>query len=426
MNINDSAVMAVSMQQNGFTETGIEHEANVVIYNTCSVRKHAEDRAKARIIESKAHAKKRQAIVVVTGCMARRIGEELLAKKYADIAIGPYQSPQIGSIILQYYKDPRQKLFISDDKNDFKKRLHPALANHKEVNPWHKWVTITHGCENFCTYCIVPYVRGKLISFSSKSILEYINILPDQGIKEITLLGQNVNQYGQDNNEIPFYKLLEKIAAIKGIEKINFLTSHPKDFNYNIINVIKDNPNMSRAIHLPLQSASDNILKAMNRKYTLSHYMNIIDRLEKILTEYSISTDLIVGFPGETENDFQAILDAVNTINFDNAFMYAYSPRSGTAAFNFKETLSDQEKIVRLQKLINLQRKICLNKLKKRIGKNETVFIERISKKSETEVMGKSFLNHSVVIPGSALDIGKKIVVRISGIKGSTLYGKRI
>jgi tRNA-2-methylthio-N6-dimethylallyladenosine synthase len=176
MNINDSEVMSLSMQDHNFMQTDTESDADIVIYNTCSVRKNAEDRAASRIRESRAHAKRRSGIVVVTGCMARRIGEEMINNNQVDIAIGPYQSPQIGHFIKEYFKDNKNKLFISDDKSDFIERLHPSLSNNKETNFWHKWVTITHGCENFCTYCIVPYVRGKLISFSSEKILNYIKL----------------------------------------------------------------------------------------------------------------------------------------------------------------------------------------------------------------------------------------------------------
>lgn len=426
MNINDSEMMTISMQGQGFSETDKPNEADIVIYNTCSVRKNAEDRASARIQESRAHAKKRKAIVVVTGCMAKRIGEDMINNNKVDIAIGPYQSPQIGDIVAEFYKDPSKRLYISDDKTDFKERLHPNLSNNKENAPWHKWVTITHGCENFCTYCIVPYVRGKLISFTSSAILEYIELLPGRGIKEITLLGQNVNQYGQDNNEIPFYKLLEKAAQINGIEKINFLTSHPKDFDLEIIKVIKDYENISKSIHLPLQSGSNTILKKMNRKYNVEHYMNIVNEIDKNLPDYALSTDLIVGFPGETEENYLETLELVKKIRFDEAYMYAYSTREGTAAANLPEQLDDNTKRTRLENLISIQREITNQKLEKRINKPEQIFVERVSKKSDNEVMGKSFLNHSVIIPGSASDIGKRIPVKITALKGSTLYGQRI
>ena len=185
------------------------------------------------------------------------------------------------------------------------------------------------GCENFCAYCIVPYVRGKLISFPSEKIIQYIKELATRGVIEITLLGQNVNQYGQDCSEIPFYKLLEKAAEIDGIKKVNFLTSHPMDFEPEIIEVIKEHDNISKSIHLPLQSGSDSILKAMNRKYSIKDYFKIIETINKNLKDFSISTDLIVGFPGETEEDYKNTLDAVMKIRFDEAFMYAYSPREG-------------------------------------------------------------------------------------------------
>jgi tRNA-2-methylthio-N6-dimethylallyladenosine synthase len=271
----------------------------------------------------------------------------------------------------------------------------------------------------------VPYVRGPLISFPSEKIIEYVKYLTLKGIYEITLLGQNVNQYGE-NKDIPFYKLLEKIAGIAGLSKINFITSHPKDFDENIIHVIRDNENISRAIHLPLQSGSNSILKAMNRKYTREHYLDIIEKIEKNLDVFSISTDLIVGFPGESKKDFDDTINMVKKIKFDDAFMYAYSPREGTAAFNLTEKISSEEKINRLNTLIELQRKISKEKLMLRINCREEMIVERISKRSEREVMGKTFLNHPVITPGIATDIGKKITIVITELKGNTLYGKRI
>lgn len=423
MNKCDSDLMSESMAQAGFTSTESAENADIFIVNTCSVREHAENRVLSRI---RAARKKRSGlIIIVAGCMAQRIGRELVTKKLADIVIGPFQSPDIGNIIKIYLTNRKEKIFLSHDRNDFKSRIRSGLSFQKPENAWHEWVTITHGCGNFCSYCIVPHVRGPLISFPSNSIIEYIKILADNGIKEITLLGQNVNQYGCDSSDVPFHKLLEKTADIKGIMRINFITSHPKDFNENIIHVIRDNDNISRSIHLPLQSGSDRILALMNRKYTMGHYLDIIEKIRGLLDTYSISTDLIVGFPGETGDDFNATLNAVEAIRFDEAFTYAYSPREGTSAFSLKELLTKDEKIERLNRLIEMQRRISCERMKERVDQTEEMIVERISKKSDAEVMGRTFLNHPVIIPGRTDEIGKKIKITITGMKGSTLYGKR-
>ena len=258
--------------------------------------------------------------------MAQRIGQSLIEQGLANITIGLYESPRIGEIVEKYFngrKKQRPLIILSHSKTLTRALTRASCA--RTISPWHKWVTITHGCENFCSYCIVPYVRGRLISFPSDSIIEYVKKLADGGIKEITLLGQNVNQYG-GGSDIPFYKLLEKISEINGLIKINFLTSHPKDFDENIIHVLRDNKIISRAIHLPVQSGANTVLKAMNRKYSIEHYLNIVEKINTELDCYSLSTDIIVGFPGESEKDFAATLDTVRQVRFDDAFMYAYSP----------------------------------------------------------------------------------------------------
>ena len=425
MNKGDSELMKVSLERNGFSPAPDIKSADICIFNTCSVRQNAEDRAIARIEEERNSRLHKNRVIVLTGCMAQRIGDDIISRGLADLAIGPYQAPGCGEIVKEYLSGSKKTLYSSQEAEDFTARIHDDLVKNKDVHPWHKWVTITHGCENFCSYCIVPYVRGKLISFSSDRIIKYIKDLAEEGIIEISLLGQNVNQYGHDSGDIPFYKLLEKTALIKGIKKINFLTSHPMDFSPEIIGVIRDHENISRGIHLPLQSGSDRILEAMNRKYTLAHYYRIVDELTKELPEFALSTDLITGFPGESEKDFEDTLHAVEKIRFDEAFMYSYSPRSGTPAAEMTELLSRDEKIARLNKLITLQRKISLEKLRSRIDKKEIVIAEKISKRSNEEIMGKTRLMHPVVFKGGPELIGREICIEIRGVKGSTLVGEK-
>lgn len=426
MNVGDSELIRLSMIKNGFNEAANPGDADICIYNTCSVRDNAEKRALARISTAKGIGTAKKRLIVVAGCMAQRLGDELLKKKIANIVIGPYQSPLLGEIIGEYTRNKKNRLFISQESEQFAERLTPELVTNHEVEPWHKWVTITHGCENFCAYCIVPYVRGKLISFPSERILKFIKELANSGVIEITLLGQNVNQYGQDSGDIPFYKLLEKTAAIKELKKISFMTSHPMDFNEETIHVINDNPNISRGIHLPLQSGSDRILKAMNRKYTKTHYYSMIEKIDKIIPDYAVSTDLITGFPGETDDEFNETLEAVKLIKFDEAFMFSYSPRFGTPSYLMKETITEEEKAARLHKLIYVQREISLEKLNKRVNKREIVIAGKLSKKSDSEVAGKSFLNHPVVFSGDINDIGRETIVEISEVRGSTLFGRKI
>ncbi len=426
MNKNDSELMAYSLREHGFMPSEGPGDADIAVFNTCSVRDHAENRVISRIRSHRKTIRDRGGIIVVAGCMAQRIGMELTADGTADMAIGPYQSPDIGRLVALHLADRGRRLFLSQEEADFSDRINPGLARTDGFPEWHRWVTITHGCENYCSYCIVPFVRGKLISFPSGRILDYIRLLAGTGAREITLLGQNVNQYGTDSGDVPFYRLLESAALVPGIERVNFITSHPKDFTGDILRVIGDHPNISRSIHLPLQSGSDRILARMNRGYTMKDYLAIIDSMAALLPDHAVSTDLIVGFPGESGDEFNDTLKAVETIRFDDAFTYAYSPREGTPAFPLAETLSRDEKIARLERLIALQRGISRQKLRNRIDREEETIIEGFSKKSADSVMGRTYLNHNVVLPGSREDIGKKIRIKISGVSGATLRGTRI
>lgn len=426
MNKGDSDLMALSLSGAGFLPAPVPEEADILVFNTCSVREHAENRALARIRSARSLRKKGGVMIVVAGCMAQNRGTELVDSGIADLVVGPYQSPALGEILRNLNRSGRERVFLSSRPEDLASRIPRETLPRDKTFPWHQWVTITHGCGNFCSYCIVPYVRGPLVSFPSGALLRHIRLLPESGITEITLLGQNVNQYGQDSGDLPFYRLLEETARIKGLERIGFLTSHPRDFDENILRVIADYPNISRSLHLPLQSGSDRVLSQMNRHYTMSHYRNIARSVHRLLESYSLSTDLIVGFPGEREEDFRATLDAVREVRFDEAFTYAYSPREGTAAARLREELTREEKIARLEELIRLQREISREKLLARIDRTEEMIVESLSRKSPGEVMGKTFLNHPVVLPGTREDIGRFLKVRITGLRGSTLYGEKI
>ncbi|HOS40569.1 MAG TPA: tRNA (N6-isopentenyl adenosine(37)-C2)-methylthiotransferase MiaB [Spirochaetota bacterium] len=424
MNKCDSELMALSMAGAGF-EAADGDAADIRIFNTCSVRAHAEDRALANMRAAQAAIRERDGIIVLAGCMAQRIGVGL-AGSAAHIVVGPYQTPDIGRIVRDHLDAGAGAVHLSQEPARLATRINPENIGDADGTPWHKWLTITHGCENFCAYCIVPAVRGPLVSFPSAEIIDYAKRLADHGVIELTLLGQNVNQYGQDSVDISFARLLASISEIDGIRRVNFLTSHPKDFTDDIIETMRDHLAITRAIHLPMQSGSDRILGLMNRRYTVDAYRSLVDRIRAALVDCAISTDLIVGFPGETDAEFRDTLDAVESIGFDDAFMYAYSPREGTAAHALAESITREEKIARLNELIALQRAIGRTRLAVRAGATEVVIVERVSKKSDDEVMGKTALNHPVVLPGGAGDIGAVLRVRIEGVRGNTLYGERV
>lgn len=425
MNINDSELMDMSMSSEGFERTVSKNDADIIIFNTCSVRSTAERRATARIRETRAHKKK--SLIVLAGCMAQRTGSEFISKRYADITVGPYQTPIIGRILKAYISGSGSRIHSSLSETEFSSRIPESIAPITGNTPWHAYVTITHGCENFCTYCIVPYVRGKLISFKSSAIIEYVRKLLDNGVNSITLLGQNVDQYGQDNGEIPFYSLLDRIASIRGIERLQFMTSHPKDFSEDIVKVIRDHSNISRGIHLPLQSGSDTVLSRMNRSYTLSKYFELVDIIKKHLgNEYALSSDFIVGFPGETDTEFRSTLSAVEKIRFSESFTYAYSPRQGTKAISFEDDIPQEIKIARLNELIALQRQITSEFRKSRIGRRDRVIVEKSNSGLNDEYFGKTSLNDPVIIKADNIIAGSVIEIEVIGSKGTTLYGSII
>jgi tRNA-2-methylthio-N6-dimethylallyladenosine synthase len=409
--------MRLSMEGAGFLPASDIGEADIIIYNTCSVRQHAEDRVLGRI-RSVPNRDKRT--LVVAGCMAQRLGGSLSEENTADLVLGPYRDPDVGIHLLDYYRTGERGAHLSMERKDFAPRLDTGLAD----GSWHAWVTITHGCENYCAYCIVPYVRGKLISFPREKIIEHIRILADSGTREITLLGQNVNQYGQDNGEVPFSRLLEEAAGVPGMEKINFLTSHPADFDPDIVRVMADHENITRAIHLPLQSGSDRVLAAMNRGYTLSGYKKIIDTIRSRIPDVSLSTDLIVGFPGEQEDDYRATLDAVREIGYEEAFTFAYSPREGTPAFRLPEELTREEKVNRLRGLIDLHRDLAVQKMGQRIGSRDRAVLERTSPRNSDELLGRTFHNLPLVLAGGEEYLRRIVPVEITGIRGATLQGR--
>ena len=429
MNKNDSELMDLSMREQGFIPAEDAENANIIIFNTCSVRQHAEQRVIARlesIRASRAMSGGKIRLVSVAGCMAQRIGPELIERNLADMVVGTYHTPRIGMLVRERLLNGAAREILSMSREDFAQRITPGLIPHEGSPPWHRWVTISHGCDNDCSYCIVPRVRGTLLSFPSRMIMDHVRALAQCGTREVTLLGQNVNQYGADGGDIPFYRLLAMTAEVPGIERVNFLTSHPRDFNAAILDVMRDHPNISRSIHLPLQSGSDRILSLMNRHYTMADYMRIVDAIARSFDSYTLTTDLIVGFPSETEEEFMATMDAVSSIRFDEAFTYAYSPRPGTPACDMREEIPRKEKMDRLRRLIDRQRVVSAERLKEQIGRVEVAIIERTSKKSSSKVMGRSFLNHIVVVPGTAEDIGKTLRIRIEGVAGMTLQGKRI
>lgn len=445
MNDRDSEEIIGMLLDKGFILSDSPEEADVVLFNTCSVRKHAEDRAISNIGALKKLKEKRpQLIVGVVGCIAKAYKEKLLEKlPHVDFTSGPaniYEIPEIIEKIQSNHKGTvpcglqGQSLIAIDKEN--RPEIKNIAYHKKGVSAL---VTIMEGCNNFCSYCIVPYVRGREISRPSEEILEEIKCLAENGYKEVTLLGQNVNSYRdssfkgqppsgtvpftQSLNGGSFVKLLEGINDIDGIERVRFITSHPKDAGEDLFKAMRDLPKICEHLHLPLQSGSDRILKSMNRGYTADDFLRKSELLRKYVPDCAITTDIIVGYPGETGDDFRATKKLMEKIEFNSAFIFKYSPRPPAQSSELKDDVPKQVKEERNQMLLNLQDRISSKKENEFIGREVEVLVEGRCRKDSDKAKGRSRQNIKVVLDGKNELIGKSVNIKVKGIKGHTLIG---
>lgn len=408
MNISDSDELQGMLLQRGFVTSQSPDTADLIIVNTCSVRENAEKRALARIYEF-TRKKKRGASVWVTGCMAQRLGDKLKESiPGIDLVIGARKIDQLDEIL---------------DKS--LEEFPPAeFGNSLNESSTGDFVSVMRGCNNFCAYCIVPYVRGPEKSIPDFEILETVEKKIAEGKKEITLLGQNVNSY--DYNGIDFPALLERVASVNGLRRLRFTTSHPKDLSDKLIKVISGNSNICKHIHLPVQAGSDRILNLMNRRYSSSHYMSLIDRIKQVIPDADITTDLLVGFPSETEEDFLRTMELVEKVRFTTAFMFAYSVREGTEAAKMQDSVCKEEKIERLNRLITLQTKITKEIYDAAVGRELEVLVNGRLEKRERAWIGQDNGCKRVLLSCDGLQAGMILKVKAVRSTGMTLVCERI
>ncbi|MEN6445782.1 MAG: tRNA (N6-isopentenyl adenosine(37)-C2)-methylthiotransferase MiaB [Candidatus Cloacimonas sp.] len=413
MNVADSELIAAILTEAGHKEANQIEDADLLLFNTCSVRAHAENRVLGRIRSESSRKKDNPNLKIgVVGCMAQRIGKELIDNYLTmDFVVGVDQYANLPDIIEKCIKE---NYWLDFDEKQIYKGIQPTYQN-----AYSAFVTIMRGCNNFCSYCIVPYVRGRERSRPWQDIVEETILAGKQGRKDITLLGQNVNSY--NDNEMKFPGLLTKLNKLDEIYRLRFITSHPKDLSDELIEVLSTSANVCEHIHLPLQSGSDKILKAMNRKYTAMYYLDLIHKLHKAIPNIAITTDIMTGFPDETDSDFQDTIDVMKQVGFDDVFCYKFSPRPGTAAASMKNQVSESEGLNRLQRMIDLQRNISLQKNKAKIGKKVEVYVENYSKKSVDIVSGKTRDFKVAVLPGTESDFGTLKTVEVKDATASTL-----
>ena len=424
MNVHDSEEIKKILENLGYTEIEDYEQADLIILNTCAIRENAHDKVFGFLGRCK-HLKKtnKDLILGLCGCMAQEenVVKEIREKhKYIDIVFGTHNMNELPDMLMNFYG--KQSINVYSKEGNV-----IEFGNlYKRDSKITAWVNIMYGCDKFCTYCIVPYTRGKQRSRKSEDILKEVKELKEQGYKEITLLGQNVNAYGKDlDGEIEFSKLLEKVSDI-GIERIRFVTSHPWDFTDKMIDVIASRENIMPYIHLPLQSGSNKILKLMGRRYTKEEYLELFNKIRNKVKNASITTDIIVAFPGETEEDFNDTLDVVNTCKYDGAFTFIYSPRENTPAAKMKNDLTEAEKEDRLHRLNELVNKYSKESNERMLNTIQKVLVISVSEKDSNKVCGYTENMKLVNVAAPKDTIGQIINVKITDAKSFSLDGEII
>jgi tRNA-2-methylthio-N6-dimethylallyladenosine synthase len=448
MNSAESAALDLVCRERGWTAASGGEEADLVLINTCSVRVTAETRALGRLALYGSLKKKRARsfTLVVAGCMAERLGEGLKEKAPGvDYVMGTSARSLFPRILeaAEQGRDPREA-GLSDFEEKPAFAFSPFHLEEAEGRPYRSFIPIMHGCNNFCSYCIVPYVRGREVSRNPASILEEIRLLGERGVREITLLGQNVNSYrwegpvpGPAGGKPPagpsppgildFPGLLRLVAAaLEGspIRWVRFLSANPKDLSPETVSVMAENPVFCRHLHLCVQHGSNRILKAMNRRYTREQYLDLVNRVRAAMPGLSLSTDILVGFPGEREEDLEDTLSLMEEVKFLYAYMYHYNPREGTGAYTLPGRIPEPQKRERLGRVITLQKRHSAGLLKSRLGSRERVLVEGISRKNADELITRTEKDEMAVVPGPVSLIGSFVDISLSALRGNTFLAK--
>ena len=428
MNVADSEVVASVMKMAGYDVCEDESQADAIFINTCSIRENEENKIYNRLETLYAEKRKgREVILGVLGCMAERVRKDLIENHHANLVCGPDSYLNLPEMIARC-ENGHNAMDVDLSTTETYKDVVPQRIGGNRVSGF---VSIMRGCNNFCHYCIVPFTRGRERSRDVESILREVKDLHDRGFKEVTLLGQNVNSYGllpngkRPENGTSFAELLRKVAQSVPDMRVRFSTSNPEDMTEDILHAVADEPNLCKHIHFPAQSGSNTVLKNMNRKYTREDYLEKVAAIRRIIPNCGLTTDIFVGYHNETLDDQELTLSLVRECQFDSAFMFKYSERPGTyAAKHLPDNISEEEKVRRLNELIKLQTEISAAQNKKDEGKEFDVLIERFSKRSREQLMGRTEQNKAVIIPRGKHHIGQTVRVRITGSSSATLIGE--
>jgi tRNA-2-methylthio-N6-dimethylallyladenosine synthase len=426
MNEEDSEKLSGMLKRIGYSKIEERGKADIIIFNTCCVRENAELKVYGNLGRLKRYkAENPDLIIAVCGCMMQQkgIAEEVIKKfPFVDIIFGTHNSYKFPEYLNRVKQENKSIIEIMDKEEG----IVEGIPIDRESNI-KGFVTIMYGCNNFCTYCIVPYVRGRERSREPEKIIDEIKDLVSRGYKEVTLLGQNVNSYGKElKPKVAFAELLIRINGMPGLERVRFMTSHPKDLTEDVIDAIAGSNKLCEQIHLPVQSGSSNMLKKMNRHYDREYYLKLVQMIKKKIPGVAISTDIIIGFPGETEEDFLDTLSLVKEVEFDSAYTFIYSKRQGTPAFDMEEQIDDEVKHNRFNRLVEVVNDCSRNKNKEYEGREVEVLVEGFSKNDESKVMGRTRTGKLVNFPGSSASIGKLVNVKIIKANSFSLVGEEI
>lgn len=421
MNVADSELVEGILTNLGLEKTSDYDEADAIFLNTCAIRENAETKVHSKLGNlQKIKLNKPHLIIGVLGCMAQNLKDDLLKNKpYVDIILGPDSYRKIPDLINRHVTDNKSIVDTKLSRYEVYENLFPSRGD-----TFNAWVSIMRGCDKFCSFCIVPFTRGRERSRSVESIVEEVKKAVDQGFVEITLLGQNVNSYNFEGKS--FSDLLLDVSDIDGVKRIRYTSPHPQDINQELLEVMASRQNICNYVHFPMQSGSNEVLKRMNRTYTREHFYDMAEKIRKIMPNCGLSTDIIVGFPGETDDQYRETLDLMEAIKFNSAFTFKYSPRPYTKAEQFSDQISEQVKKDRLDEMLILQRKHTLELNQKMVGSFQKVLIEKESKKSNMHWAGRTDSNEWVIIEKNNSNIKDIVPVEITGATGVILHGKEI
>jgi tRNA-2-methylthio-N6-dimethylallyladenosine synthase len=417
MNSADSEIVLSIMHNRGYRRTTEVSLADVILVNTCSVRENAEQRIFGRLGFFKRHKQQKPGVVVgVLGCMAERLRTKLIEESVVDVVVGPDE----------YRKLPALVEAAANGSKGLAVRL-SRVENYDDIVPLRTdgisaWISVMRGCDKFCSFCVVPFTRGRERSRSVQSVVREVEELSTRGFKEVTLLGQNVNSYRDGDRD--FADLLAGVAAVDSSIRVRFTTSHPQDMSDKLIATISRHNNVCNNIHLPVQSGSDRVLELMNRTYTRGHYLSLVRKIRSAIPNVSLSTDIIAGFPTETEDDHRTTLSLLEEVKYNGAFMFKYSPREHTPAYNMYDDVPDEVKVRRLNEIIEVQQRISQENNQKLIGQTFEVLIEGESKRSCDDWIGRTDTNKVVVFPRTGGEVGDYVQVKILSTTSATLFGE--